>query len=227
MKRLLAAAAVLASLTPAAFAGQLTLFSDGDFRGNQITLRGDAPNLRDIGFNDRASSMVIRSGTWQICEHKDFGGYCAEVGPGEYREMSRFNDRISSAREVSRGGDRWRGGDDHRGGPDYRGGEYDRRGDRDGRRDDYRDERGGPRGGAVQIFAGQRFEGEQVGLSGDMHTLRDVGFNDRGGSMIIREGRWEFCEHADYRGQCVVFGPGRYPFLEGMNNRISSMRRVR
>jgi hypothetical protein len=237
MKRLLAAAAVLASLTPAAFAGQLTLFSDGDFRGNQVTLRGDVPNLRDIGFNDRTSSLVIRSGTWQICEHKDFGGYCAELGPGEYRELSRFNDRISSAREVSRGGEHWRGGDDYRRGADYRGGEYerrgeyDRRGERDGRRDDYRDDyRGdyGSRGGpAVQMFSGQRFEGEQVGVSGDLHTLRDVNFNDRAGSMVIREGRWEFCEHADYRGQCVVFGPGRYPFLEAMNNRISSMRRVR
>jgi hypothetical protein len=229
MKRLLAAAAVLAALTPAAFAGQLTLFSDGDFRGTQVTLRGDVPNLSDIGFNDRTSSIVIRSGTWQICEHKDFGGYCAELGPGEYREMSRFNDRISSAREVSRGGDRWRGGDDRRGGGDYRGGEYERRGDRDWRRDDYRDgDRGDMRGGpAVQMFAGQRFEGQQVGVSGDVHTLNDVGFNDRAGSMVIREGQWEFCEHADYRGQCVVFGPGRYPFLEGMNNRISSMRRVR
>jgi hypothetical protein len=77
------------------------------------------------------------------------------------------------------------------------------------------------------MFAGQRFEGQQVGVSGDVHTLNDVGFNDRAGSMVIREGRWEFCEHADFRGQCVVFGPGRYPFLEGMNNRISSMRRVR
>jgi hypothetical protein len=221
MKRLFAAAAVMAALTQSAFAGQLTLFADHDFRGNQLTVRGDVPNLRDAGFNDRASSIVVQSGVWQVCEHKDFGGYCAELRPGEYRDLSNFNDRISSLREVS-GGGRWRDRDEYRGG-----GEYGWRGDRDGRRDDYRDDRGWRGGDAVEMFSGQRFEGEHIGLSGDLHTLRDVGFNDRAGSLIIREGRWEFCEHADFRGQCAVFGPGRYPFLEGMNNRISSMRRVR
>jgi hypothetical protein len=79
----------------------------------------------------------------------------------------------------------------------------------------------------VQMFAGPGFEGQQVGLFGNLRTLNDIGFNDRAGSLIIREGSWEMCEHADFGGQCVVYGPGRYPFLGGMNNRISSMRRVR
>jgi hypothetical protein len=232
MKRLIAAAAVLASLAPAAFAGQLTLFADHNFRGNQVTLQGDVPNLRDVGFNDRASSVIIRSGTWQICEHKDFGGYCAELTPGEYRELPRFNDSVSSIREV-RGGGRWRDGDEARGGErGWRGEGYarrddDRRDERGDNRGDYRGERGWRGGEAVQLFAGQRFEGQEVGASRDLRTLNDVGFNDRAGSLVIREGQWQFCEHADFRGQCVVFGPGRYPFLEQMNNRISSMRRVR
>jgi hypothetical protein len=232
MKRLLAAAAVLATFAQAAFAGEITLFTDHDFRGGRVTVARDAYNLADIGFNDRASSMIVRSGVWQLCEHKDFGGYCAEFGPGEYRELPNFNDRISSAREVSRG--RGNDRDDRRGGPggpgwhgdrDERGGDRrDWRNERDGR-----DERGGggPRGDAVQLFSGQRFEGATIGVSGDFRSLNDIGFNDRAGSILILEGRWEFCEHGDFRGQCVVFGPGRYPFLEGMNNRISSMRRVR
>ena len=224
MKRLLAAAAVLATFAQAAAAGELTLFTDSNFRGPRITVERDAYNLADMGFNDRASSMVVRSGVWQVCENKDFGGYCQEFGPGEYRELPRFNDRVSSVREISRGG---RGGydrDDRRGGPGWRG----EHGDRDERRGDGRDERGGgPRGDAVQLFSGQRFEGPAVSLSGDIRSLDQVGFNDRAGSIVINEGRWEFCEHGDFRGQCMVFGPGRYPFLEGMNNRISSMRRVR
>jgi hypothetical protein len=236
MKRLIAAA-VLASLAPAAFAGQLTLFADHNFNGNQVTLEGDVPNLRDVGFNDRASSIIVRSGTWQICEHKDFGGYCAELTPGEYRELPRFNDSVSSIREV-RGGGRWRDGDEARGGErGWRGDGYarrddyrrdDRDGERDGERGGYigdRDWRGG--GEAVVLFAGQRFEGQEIGLSRDLRTLNDIGFNDRAGSLVIRKGQWQFCEHADFRGQCVVFGPGRYPFLEQLNNRISSMRRIR
>jgi hypothetical protein len=221
MKRLFAAAAVFAAFTQAAFAGEMTLFSDTDFRGSHVTVQRDAYNLADFGFNDRASSLVVRSGVWQLCEHKDFGGYCAEFGPGEYRELSRFNDRISSAREISRGRD-------ERGGPGWHGDRDERRGDwRDDRRGDWRDGRGHGGGEAVQLFSGPRFEGQAIGVSGDLRSLNDIGFNDRAVSIVINEGRWEFCEHGDFRGQCVVFGPGRYPFLEQMNNRISSMRRVR
>jgi hypothetical protein len=222
MKRLLAAAAVLATFAQTAFAGEITLFTDRDFRGARVTIARDAYDLADAGFNDRASSMVVRSGVWQVCEHKDFGGYCAEFGPGEYRELPNFNDRISSAREVSRG--RGADRDDRRGGPGGPGWH----GDRDERGGDRRDDRrGGPRGDEVQLFSGQRFEGANVSVSSDFRSLNDIGFNDRAGSIVIHEGRWEFCEHGDFRGQCVVFGPGRYPFLEGLNNRISSMRRVR
>jgi hypothetical protein len=219
MKRLFAAAAVFAAFTQAAFAGEMTLFSDGGFRGNHVTLQRDAYDLAEFGFNDRASSLVVRSGVWQLCEHKDFGGYCAEFGPGEYRELPRFNDRISSARELSRGRDERGGG--------WRGDREERRDERDGRRGDWRDGRGHGGGEAVQLFSGPRFEGPAIGISGDVRSLDNVGFNDRAVSIVINEGRWEFCEHGDFRGQCVVFGPGRYPFLEQMNNRISSMRRVR
>lgn len=217
MKRLLAAAAVLATFTHAAFAGELTLFSDSNFRGQRVTIDRDAANLGDFNFNDRASSFVIRSGTWLLCEHANFGGRCEEFGPGEYRELPGFNDAISSARQLDRGRGRGRDHDrdDDRGG--WRGGD---RGDRGG----WRGDRGGP---DVVMFAGQRFEGQQVELSQDVRALSDVGFNDRATSLIIREGRWEFCEHADFRGECVVLGPGRYDMLDRMNNRISSMRRVR
>lgn len=223
MKRLLAAAAVLATFAQAAAAGEITLFTDSNFRGPRITIDRDAYNLVDMGFNDRASSIVVRSGIWQVCEDRDFGGYCAEFGPGEYRELPRFNDRVSSVREIGRGRGHDRherhDRDDYRGGPGWRG-------DRDEHRGDWRDGRGG-RGDAVQLFSGPRFEGAAISLSGDLRSLNEVGFNDRTGSIVIHEGRWEFCEHGDFRGQCVVFGPGRYPFLQGMNNRISSMRRVR
>jgi hypothetical protein len=226
MKRLLAAAAVLATFTHAAFAGELTLFSDSNFRGQRVTLDREAPNLADFGFNDRASSVVVRSGTWMLCEHANFGGRCAEFGPGEYRELPGFNDAISSARQIDRGGPgRWRDRDDERGYERGYGNENDRDHDRGGWHGGWQ---GGGRGGPdVVMFAGPRFEGQQVELSQDVRALSDVGFNDRATSLIIREGRWEFCEHADFRGECIVLGPGRYEFLERMNNRISSMRRVR
>lgn len=227
MKRLLAAAAVLATLTHTAFAGELTLFADSDFRGARVTVQGDVRDLRQLNFNDRTSSVVVRSGTWELCQDSNFGGRCAQFGPGEYRVLPDFNDAVSSLREL-RGPGAWRDGD----------------GDRDARREDWREHewreheerreerqdawRDGMRGGApVELFDGPRFQGQEVEVASNVRSLDEIGFNDRAVSIVIREGRWEFCEHGDFRGQCVVFGPGRYPFLEGMNNRISSMRRVR
>jgi len=227
MKRLLAAAAVLATLTHTAFAGELTIFADSDFRGARVTLHGDARDLRQMNFNDRVSSLIVRSGTWELCQDSNFSGRCAQFGPGEYRVLPNFNDAVSSVREV-RGQGGWRDGD-----RDARREEWRER-EREERREDRRAEHGegyrgdDPRGGApVELFAGPRFEGPEVSVGSDVRSLDDIGFNDRAVSIVIREGRWEFCEHGDFRGQCVVYGPGRYPFLEGMNNRISSMRRVR
>lgn len=220
MKYLLAT--LLASaLLQVAHAGELTVFEHRDFRGNEVTLRQDARNFRDLDMNDSVSSMVVRSGVWEVCEHKDFAGGCAVFRPGEYADLRGLNDKISSAREIIvRGGPRDRDGD---GRPDWQ--------HRDGRW------QGGDHGGgehgddddgdAVKLFAGPRFQGEAVDIDDDVDTLRDEDFNDRAGSLIIRRGTWQLCEHAEYRGECVVFGPGRYPFLGGMNNRISSLRKVR
>jgi len=239
MKRLFAAAAVLALCSHAAFAGELTLFADSDFRGARVTVQRDVPDLNRVGMNDRVSSMIVQSGVWLVCEHAGFGGYCAEFGPGEYRGLPRFNDSISSVREVTRGGPGRDRGDYRDGGyrdDGYRDGGYRDggwRGDRDDRRggdwrgDDRRgdDRRGG--GGDVILFTDANFGGAEVALAGNMRALNDVGFNDRASSMIIREGRWELCEDSDFRGFCAVYGPGRYPGLDRMNDRVSSLRRVR
>lgn len=219
MKRLFAAAALLASLQPV-LAGEMSLYSQPDFRGSEVTIRDDAPNFRDFGFNDRASSIVVHSGAWEVCEHKNFGGQCAVLRPGEYADLRRFNNQISSAREVQR----WRGRGEG-GREEWREGREDWREDR---REDRRDERRGWRGGpAIELYAAPRFGGESVGLTGDTRTLRSMGFNDRAGSLVVREGEWEVCEHADYRGRCAVFGPGSYPFLGDLNNEVSSARRLR
>jgi hypothetical protein len=207
MKRLIAAT-ILITAAFAASAGELSLYSQPGFRGSEITLNGGASNLRDLGFNDRASSAVVRSGTWELCEHKNFGGYCAVFERGEYPELERFNNSVSSAREVpGRPHGRWRDRDEERHG--------------DSRREGWR------RDEPVILFSGQRFEGERMAVRSDLRTLRDAGFNDRAGSIVINEGRWEFCEHAGYRGQCVVLGPGRYGRLDEMNNQLSSLRRIR
>ncbi len=46
---------------------EITLYEYSGFGGRSLTLRGYTPNFEDIGFNDKASSIVVRSGTWQLC----------------------------------------------------------------------------------------------------------------------------------------------------------------
>jgi hypothetical protein len=219
MKRLFAAAALLATFNYVA-AGEMSLYSRPDFRGSEITVHGSASNFVDLGFNDRVSSIVVHSGAWEVCEHKDFGGRCTVLERGQYPTLNRLNDSISSVREVDRGRDR----DGYR----DRGDRSDRN-DRNDRNDrgEWRDRRDDERGAPIELFGARNFGGDRVELAGDIRTLRSRNFNDRAGSLVVREGRWEVCEHDDYRGRCVAYGPGRYPQLEGLNNLASSVRRIR
>ena len=85
-----------------AFAGEVTLFSQRDYQGNAMTIRGPAPNLERIGVNDAAASLVVREGTWEVCTDVQFRGQCVRLQPGEYSSLGMsFDDRIASLREVS------------------------------------------------------------------------------------------------------------------------------
>lgn len=56
--------------------------------------------------------------------------------------------------------------------------------------------------------------------------LAQAGFNDRASSLRIEGGYWIFCSDGNFRGECRTFGPGDYPVLPGMNDRISSGRQI-
>ena len=174
------------------------LFDSTDLRGRSLALNGDTANLASQGFNDRVQSMVIQSGNWEFCVHYNFGGECRVFGPGEYRTLDRsFNRSITSARLVGQEG-RGRG-----------------------RRDDNQRREG------VELFSSEGFGGERMQVRDEVRNLVPLNFNDRAGSIIVYSGEWEFCQHTDFRGQCMTYGPGRYDRLGGLNNAISSIRRVR
>jgi len=198
----------------AAQAGEVTLYTHDNFGGPAVTVREPVRDLSSEGFNDRASSVRVRSGRWQLCENANFDGHCIVLGPGEYRKLEGFNDVLSSLREV--------GGDDDRGG----------RGDRGDRGDRGHGGRGdnghGGRGGApITLYSQSRFNGAEVELRDDIRKLDRLDFNDQAGSVVIREGNWQLCDDADFRGKCVVLSPGRYDNLRDMGDRVSSVRRVR
>jgi uncharacterized protein YcfJ len=94
-------AALLAPLSSA----QVTLYEQEGFRGRTFTANGPIYNLDKLGFNDRASSMIVDRGDWQVCEDMDFRGRCIVLRPGQYPSLGAMgmNNRISSLRRMGNG----------------------------------------------------------------------------------------------------------------------------
>jgi uncharacterized protein YcfJ len=80
----------------------------------------------------------------------------------------------------------------------------------------------------VTLYEGEGFAGRAFTANGAVVNFAGTGFNDRASSIVVRGGRWEFCEDADFAGRCVTLRPGSYGSLGamGLNNSISSLRPV-
>jgi uncharacterized protein YcfJ len=83
-------------------AAQVTFYSREDFRGQSFTTDRNIGNMERQGFNDRASSAVVRGGMWQVCEDARFEGRCAVLQPGDYPSLADMGlgNEISSVRAV-------------------------------------------------------------------------------------------------------------------------------
>jgi uncharacterized protein YcfJ len=85
--------------------GSITFYENDGFNGRSFTLKDTLGDFRRGGFNDDASSIVVRGDRWVVCEHTNYEGKCAILRPGLYPSLGSigFNDRISSARELPNG----------------------------------------------------------------------------------------------------------------------------
>jgi hypothetical protein len=175
--------------------GQITLYEHENFAGRVYRTGASVRNLADIGFNDRASSVVVRNGRWQVCSDAEFRGQCTTLDPGEYPSLSSvgLNDRLSSVRDLGPAQDAWGGGWSS---------------------------------ARITLYENDDFNGRSVPASGNLADLANFGFNDRASSVRIRDGQWQLCVDANYRGSCITLGPGEYRSLRAMNmnDRISSVR---
>jgi hypothetical protein len=59
--------------------GSITLFSSAGLRGDALTIDRNEPNLARAGFNDRARSIDVRGGVWEVCVDGDYRGRCTTV----------------------------------------------------------------------------------------------------------------------------------------------------
>lgn len=190
---------------PAPVTAQVTFYEREGFDGRSFTTKGDIRNLRREGLNDRASSAVVVGERWEVCEDNRYRGQCVVLRPGRYPSLASMglDDEITSVRTVEGNG---RIADNR-----------------------YAPAPGPVRAdGQVTFFERAGFQGRSFTTEEAIANFERAGFNDRASSAVVIGERWEVCNDARFRGDCVVLRPGRYPSLEamGMNDRISSVRTV-
>ena len=195
---------VLAALTGwvgLAAAQEIQFFEHPDFSGRRFGANNSINNLADQGFNDRASSVVIRSGAWQLCSDAYFRGRCVTLQPGEYRNLAQIGlaNTVSSAREL---------GIVPGPGPGPAPGP------------------GTGRGPAVTLYEDFNFRGTTLDVAQSLPNLSRSEFNDRTRSLIVHEGTWELCRDDGFRGGCQTYGPGRHTNLGALAGQSSSIRPI-
>jgi len=95
----------LAGLVLAASAyAQITFYEREGFQGRSFNTSRTVPDFQRFGFNDRASSVIVSSDRWEVCQDAAFKGRCVVLRQGQYPSLSAMglNDRVSSVRTVGR-----------------------------------------------------------------------------------------------------------------------------
>ena len=102
----------------------ITFYERDGFGGRWFSTDRRIANFNRFGFNDRANSVKVRGGRWEVCTAPRFDGRCVVLRRGDYPSLREagLEDRISSARPVQRGSREWdrRGAYDRQAAPDRR-----------------------------------------------------------------------------------------------------------
>jgi hypothetical protein len=93
----------VAAFALAAEAGaQITFYENEGYRGRAFTASRRVADFDRAGFNDRASSVVVESGRWEVCEDIRLQGHCVMLRKGSYETLRGLGleNRISSVRPL-------------------------------------------------------------------------------------------------------------------------------
>jgi uncharacterized protein YcfJ len=99
LKPILAAIALAAAGHASA---QITFYEGQGFRGRAFSTDETVRDMERRGFNDRASSIVVERGRWEVCEDARFEGRCVVLRRGSYESLrdTGLDRTISSVRPV-------------------------------------------------------------------------------------------------------------------------------
>lgn len=199
-------------------AAQITFYEHDNYGGRTFSTRNSIENFSNVGFNDRASSVVVERDTWEICEAAGYGGQCRVLRPGRYPSLTQMglNDRVSSVRMINTPA----AVEDSRYAP-----QTDKERMREAAHHQARAGKGVP---MITFYENENYGGRTFTTQGEVGNFQRGGFNDRASSVVVQGEGWEVCDAPSYGGRCTVLRPGSYPSLArmGLNDRISSVRTV-
>ncbi len=154
--------------------GGIVLYDDPYFRGNSLPMRGPSENLRFQRFHDRAESVRVLSGRWELCAEPNFRR--CQIVDRDIQNLSSLglNKKLSSVRPVGfvPGGPGGGGGYP----PPY------------------------PETARLVLFEGPGYRGQSRTL--DSATPILPGFTGRARSAQVVRGTWLLCDGPRFSGQC-------------------------
>lgn len=91
-----------ALLTAGHAMAQVTFYEGPGFRGRSFSTENHVVDLGRSGFNDRANSVVVDRGRWEVCEDPGFRGRCVVLRRGSYDSLQRMglSSQVSSVRPA-------------------------------------------------------------------------------------------------------------------------------
>jgi Beta/Gamma crystallin/CVNH domain len=81
--------------------GRITIYKLDKFEGVSRTYSTDVPDLDDDGFADKASSVKVDGGVWELCDRTYYRGKCVRVGRSiADLDVLDFDNRAASIRRI-------------------------------------------------------------------------------------------------------------------------------
>jgi uncharacterized protein YcfJ len=87
-KQIIKAAFAVSALVLASQAmAQVVLYEREGFRGRSVAVNGEMRNVERRALGDKAASVVVERGRWEVCEQPRFQGRCAVLRRGNYPDL--------------------------------------------------------------------------------------------------------------------------------------------
>ena len=190
---------------------RVILFGQPAMQGRSFSIDRTSDNLQRLG--DRAESLEVVGGPWEICSGVGFSGRCVVLRPGTYPTLAGMGfEGVLSARAV-----RWDTpiGEQPRNAPAPVAVEPPRY-------------VSGLSAAQVTFYEHQGMQGQSFTTDRPIGNLERFGFNNRASAAVVAGEPWEVCDGPGFSGRCVVLRPGQYTSLGamGLNDSVSSARPV-